>query len=157
PGGDAVHAMTPFAPPRSGQLVVTVHDAVPWTHPETLTRRGVAWHRRMIRRAARADAVVVPTRAVADELARHVDIRTRVIGEGITPSLLEPVVIPDWLPPRYVLAIGTIEPRKGFEHLVRAMPDVPELPLLIVGQQGWGGVDLLAIADECGLPRSRLR
>src|SRR5690606_41453910 len=49
PGGDAVHAPTPLAPPRSPRgrtLSVTVHDTVPWTHPETLTPRGVSWHRR---------------------------------------------------------------------------------------------------------------
>ena len=32
-------------------LVVTVHDAVPWTHPETLTPHGARWHRAMISRA----------------------------------------------------------------------------------------------------------
>ena len=43
-------------PRRGGRrpLVVTIHDAVPWTHPETLTPRGVSWHRRMAERVARA-------------------------------------------------------------------------------------------------------
>jgi glycosyltransferase involved in cell wall biosynthesis len=163
PGGDSVHAMTPLAPPRarSRRVVVTVHDAVPWTHPETLTRRGVVWHRRMIGRAARgADAVVVPTAAVAAELARYVDVTARVVGEGVSDSLLaQPITIPEWLPAHYVLAIGTVEPRKGLEYLVRAMAAqrAPEIPLLIAGQIGWGGVDLRTVADDCGLPRSRLR
>ena len=43
-GADVVHAPTLQVPPRSpAALVVTVHDAVPWTHPETMTPRGVAW------------------------------------------------------------------------------------------------------------------
>lgn len=163
PGGDSVHAMTPLAPSRrrGKHLVVTVHDTVPWTHPETLTRRGVAWHRRMIERAARtADAVVVPTASVAAELAGYVKLRPRVIGEGVASSLLAaPAAAPGWLPPRYVLAIGTVEPRKGFDHLVRAVAklDDPELPLLIAGRGGWGDLDLGRVADDCGLPRSRLR
>lgn len=38
PGADVVHAPTLLVPPvRKAALVVTVHDAVPWTHPETLT------------------------------------------------------------------------------------------------------------------------
>src|SRR5664279_6430663 len=32
--GTSVHATTSLAPRRRGALVVTVHDAVPWTHPE---------------------------------------------------------------------------------------------------------------------------
>jgi glycosyltransferase involved in cell wall biosynthesis len=161
PGGDSVHAMTPLAPPRrrGRRLVVTVHDAVPWTHPRTLTPRGVAWHRRMIERAARqADAIVVPTAAVAAELARHVPATPRVIGEGVSDGFVAHAVeTPPWLPSRYVLAIGTIEPRKGFDDLVRAVAELEEVPLLVAGQPGWGGVDLGAVADHCGLSRSRLR
>ncbi|NYI82828.1 glycosyltransferase family 1 protein [Saccharopolyspora hordei] len=164
PGGDSVHAMTPLAPPakRRRGLVVTVHDTVPWTHPETLTPRGVAWHRRAITRAARqADALVVPTQAVAAELAERTRAtRVRVIGEGVTPALLEepdPAVAARLdLPDRYVLAIGTIEPRKGYPHLVRAMADVPGVPLLVVGRPGWGDVDLLRIAADCGVDRVRV-
>ncbi|WP_406688805.1 glycosyltransferase family 1 protein [Saccharopolyspora sp. ID03-671] len=159
PGGDSVHAMTPLAPPRrrGRGLVVTVHDTVPWTHPETLTPRGVAWHRRMITRAARhADALVVPTRAVADDLAGRVPLTTppRVLAEGVSPDLLAepaPVTRLD-LPDRYLLAIGTVEPRKGYQHLIRALaePNAPDLPLLIVGRPGWGDLDLPALADELG-------
>ncbi|GAB3296185.1 glycosyltransferase family 4 protein [Parasphingorhabdus pacifica] len=172
PGGDVVHAMTPLAPAarRGRGLVVTVHDAVPWTHPETLTPRGVNWHRRAIRRAARhADALVVPTRVVADELADHVDLAApvHVIGEGVHPRLLtEPArattpapATTAGLPPAYVLAIGTVEPRKGYEHLVRALarPGAPEVPLLIAGRPGWGDLDLERLARGLGLPDGRVR
>lgn len=166
PGGDSVHAMTPLAPPaprRGRRLVVTVHDAVPWTHPETLTRRGVSWHRRVIARAAEfADALVVPTGAVAAELGQHVDIttHTHVVSEGVTAALLatEDGAALD-LPPKYVLAIGTIEPRKGYEYLIRALaqPDAPQVPLLIIGQPGWGAIDPIELATEHGLPRDRVR
>ena len=83
-GGDLVHAPTLLAPPRGRRpLVVTVHDAVPWTHPETLTPRGVRWHRRMAERAVpTADALVVPTHAVAAELASLPDPAGRVVVSG---------------------------------------------------------------------------
>jgi glycosyltransferase involved in cell wall biosynthesis len=142
PGGDSVHAPTPLAPP-SGRVVVTVHDAVPWTHPETLTPRGVAWHRRVIARAAgKAAAVVVPTRTVADDLARYTPgaAPVHVIGNGVTAW---PDESPVDLPERFVLAIGTIEPRKGFAVLVEATEQLG-VPLVVIGPQGWGGVDLRA-------------
>ncbi|CAL9329026.1 D-inositol-3-phosphate glycosyltransferase [Actinosynnema sp. ALI-1.44] len=142
PGGDAVHAPTPLAPPR-GRVVVTVHDTVPWTHPETLTRRGAAWHRKVVLRAvSRARAIVVPTRAVADELRRYAPggAPVHVVHNGVTEfPAEEPVDVPD----RYVLAIGTIEPRKGFDVLVEATADLG-VPLVVVGPRGWGGVDLRA-------------
>ncbi len=139
PGGDSVHAPTPLAPP-GGRVVVTVHDAVPWTHPETLTRRGVAWHRKVIARAtARAGAVVVPTRAVAGDLARHAPgaAPVHVIGHGVTAWPEEARIA---LPERYVLAIGTLEPRKGLEFLVEATRG-SGIPLVLIGPRGWGEVD----------------
>jgi glycosyltransferase involved in cell wall biosynthesis len=170
PGGDAVHAPTPLAPPgpsRGRELVVTVHDTVPWTHPEGLTRRGAGWHRRMIGRAARrADALVVPTAAVADDLPRHVtcQVRVHVVGEGITAAVTRLPQDPSGiatqlhLPPRYVLAVGTIEPRKGIDTLLAALaaPNAPDLPVVLVGQPGWGRVEPAALARQFGLDPARV-
>jgi glycosyltransferase involved in cell wall biosynthesis len=161
-GGDVVHALTPLAPPRRRTpLVVTIHDAVPWTHPETLTARGVRWHRKAIGIAARtADAIVVPTQAVADELGRHVPLgdRVRVIGEGVSDDLRLPDDADDRaarlrLPERFLLTVSTLEPRKGLAVLLEqlARPEAPDLPLLVVGPPGWGGVDVAGVAGALGL------
>jgi glycosyltransferase involved in cell wall biosynthesis len=167
-GVDLVHAPTLLAPTGTGvPLVVTIHDAVPWTHPETLTPRGVIWHRRMAGRvAARADAVVVPTRAVADVLAGHLDLpRVAVIGEGVSGDLVLPADAGErarrlGLPEGgFLLTLATLEPRKGLDVLIRALArsDVPGLPLLVVGQPGWGGVDPDDLARREGLPEERVR
>jgi glycosyltransferase involved in cell wall biosynthesis len=166
---DLVHAPTLLVPPRAGRpLVVTIHDAVPWTHPETLTPRGVRWHRRMAERvASEADLVVVPTQAVADELAHHLRLRrVEVVGEGVgdevsrLPADAEERAGRLGLPGSgYLLTLATMEPRKGLDVLVRALadPSAPGLPLLVVGQPGWGGVDPLRSAAELGLPTGRVR
>lgn len=170
PGGDAVLAPTPLAPPgpRPGAtLVVTVHDTVPWTYPQGLTRRGAGWHRRMITRAARrADALLVPTAAVARELRRHVSCRAplQVVGAGLTATVTglpeHPTQIATrlGLPPRYVLALGTLEPRKGIDTLLAAMaaPHAPPLPVVLAGQPGWGRFDLAALARRFNLDPARV-
>ena len=160
---DVLHAPTPLAPPRQKRpLVVTVHDAVPWTHPETLTPRGVHWHRTVIGRAAvEADAIVVPTQAVADELARHVRLARPavVVGEGVSGDLALPadadarataLGLPEG---PFAVTLATIEPRKGLDVLLDALArsEAPEVPLVVVGQPGWGSVDVAARAAELGL------
>lgn len=151
---NCVFAPTPLAPPARGRpLIVTIHDAVPWTHPETLTPRGARWHRDMGKRIAETAAVVVtPTAAVAAELAEHLQLRrVEVVGEGVSPGIGE---IPDdaaerarrmGLPAEFVLAVGTLEPRKGLDVAAEALAREswpPGLPLLLAGPTGWGDVSL---------------
>ena len=167
PQGDLTHATTLLAPPRRrSPLVVTIHDAVPWTHPETLTQRGVTWHRAMgARVAASADAVIVPTESVADELAAFLDLgdRVRVVYEGSDALVVPPDAAARrerlGLPERYLVTVATLEPRKGLDVLLSALAETaaPDLPLVVVGQPGWGGVDLDATAASLGLRPGRIR
>ncbi|HLM06935.1 MAG TPA: glycosyltransferase family 1 protein [Blastococcus sp.] len=168
-GGDLVHAPTLLAPPRGRRpLVVTVHDAVPWTHPETLTPRGARWHRRMAERTVpSADAVVVPTHAVARELSSFLSLPARVVvtGAGVGEQLGSPadaderrrrLGVPEG---EYVLTVATLEPRKGLDVLLAALAERPGSlpPLVIAGQAGWGGVRPEALAAELGLPAGAVR
>ncbi|MFT4028587.1 MAG: glycosyltransferase family 1 protein [Protaetiibacter sp.] len=166
--GGMVHAMSLMAPMSrhdraqhpGRQLVVTIHDAIPWTHPETLTRRGAAWHRAMGARAERyADAVVVPTHAVAEELGRHLMLgdRVRVIGGAVGSSLRLPHDASEraellHLPRRYVLSVGTLEPRKGIVPLITALAELPqEVELVLVGPEGWGELSVAETAERAGV------
>jgi len=161
--GDVVHALTPLAPPRRpGQvLVVTVHDDVPYTHPELLTPHGAAWHRTMIDRAAREAAVIaVPTRAAADGLrAAGIDARIEVAGAGPTPAMLVPVGDAALtaarrhfhLPPVYLITVATLEPRKGLDVLLDALVELPGVHLAVVGRTGWGHVDPVTETKRRGL------
>lgn len=177
PRGSSIHATTPLAPSNWGPshrglvgkrpVVVTVHDTVPWSHPETLTPRGVSWHREMIGRAVDgASALVVPTRIVADELANifpTAESRIRVISHGVT-AMPMPADAPRraaelGLPGRYLLSVATLEPRKGLDILIQAfgkLQDDPDLYLVIVGQVGWGNVDLQRWAVDSDVSPDRL-
>lgn len=166
PGG-RIHATSSLAPLSArSHTVVSLHDAVPWTHPETLTPHGAAWHRAMGRRAARyADGVAVLTQAVADQLAQLEDFgdRLHVIPPAVSPSLVLPGDADEraaaiGLPERYVLTVGTLEPRKALGALIEAMatPAAPPLPLVVVGPTGWGGVSVTDAAARAGLAPNRV-
>lgn len=169
-GADVVLAPSLLAPPRRRTpLLVVVHDAVPWTHPEVLTPRGVRFHRAMGRRVeATADAVLTPTAAAAADLLRflpRLEGRTHVVGAGVSAGAVAPPADVDAraarlaLPPAYLLAVGSLEPRKGLDVAVRALADpaAPDLPLLVAGPVGWGSVDLAGMAAAQGLPPGRVR
>ena len=174
-GRGMVHATSLFAPlskhdrlnHESDQIAVTIHDVVPWTHPETLNPRRVAWRKAMAGRAHRfADAIIVPTHAVAAELGEIMSFgdRIRVISPAVSSKLELPIdaegrAVRLELPDKYVLSVGTLEPRKGLEALISsfAQPGATDLPLLIAGPTGWGDLDVAAIAAEAGLEAGRVR
>ncbi|GAA1514936.1 glycosyltransferase involved in cell wall biosynthesis [Agromyces terreus] len=170
PGGGMIHAPSLFAPLRrhdrsvSGdQVVVTVHDLSPWLHPESLPPSQVAWSKSMLKRARKhADAIVVPTHALAErlgELAR-LDDRVRVIGTAPRPGLARPSSLESslratrlGLPSQYLVTSGTLEPRRGVIDLLEALgrPGVPEIPLVVLGPSTWGEVHLANVAEESGV------
>jgi glycosyltransferase involved in cell wall biosynthesis len=165
-GVDVVHGPALLAPPRRGRpLVVTIHDSVPWTHPETLTPRGVAFHRRMAERVvATADLVLTTTAAVGTELEALLGLapeRRRVVPAGVTAWPLDD----DGgaarrsrlgLTGAYVVCLGTLEPRKGLDTAMRALAAVDGVSLAVVGPQGWGDLDLAGEARRAGLASERL-
>jgi glycosyltransferase involved in cell wall biosynthesis len=175
PGKGMVHATSMLAPlyrhdrmnAAGNQTAITIHDVIPWTHPQTLTPRGVSWHKAMAVRAHKyADAVVVPTHAVAQDLAEILDYgdRIRVIGGAVSSKLQLPDDVEARakaldLPDRYLLTVGTLEPRKGLEPLIRALalPQTDGLPLLVVGQGGWGDINVDQIASDAGVAADRVR
>jgi glycosyltransferase involved in cell wall biosynthesis len=162
---DVVHAPTLLAPPRrDSALVVTVHDDVPWTHAQALTRYGAFWHRRMGRRVAEdADAVVVPSMVTGERLVRvlpgldprRITVAANPLSARRMQALRQPATDESSRVARlalpadgYLLFVGTLEPRKGLDVLLSALsaPGGPQLPLLVVGPQGWGSVDV----GSCG-------
>jgi glycosyltransferase involved in cell wall biosynthesis len=136
--------------------VVTVHDLAWHTFPESTTSRGRRWHEAALRRALRrADALLVPSEAVAEELrasgAREGTVSVLQWGADHLPppdgqgaaDLLDRLGVGD----QYLLSASTREPRKNLHRLVAAYSaaraSLPEpWPLVIVGPRGWGDSEL---------------
>jgi glycosyltransferase involved in cell wall biosynthesis len=147
-----VHATNPAAiPPAASdqKLVVTVHDLAFDRFPE-LFPKSWRWLYRVGLRAAvkRADAIITPSRATADDLLARTSVsleRIHVIplAASLPPSGADPVRTAERLGVNgpYVLFVGTLEPRKNLVRLVRAYRKAAGtgLPhaLVLAGPVGW--------------------
>lgn len=168
-----IHAPSLLAPLRKNhratgtQVAITVHNVFAWTDPSSLSPQSVVWQKAVIKRARRfADAIIVPSHAVAGELAEIENFgdRIRVIGGAPAESLQLPS---DGdarareldLPERFLLTMGGLETRKGIAELITALslPEMPDLPLLIVGGPRLDDPALAQLVAEAGLAPDRVR
>jgi glycosyltransferase involved in cell wall biosynthesis len=175
-GTGLIHAPGLLAPLRrhnrgddGTQIAVTLHDVLAWTHPSSLTPTTVAWTKGMLKRARKhADAIVVPSHAVARQLTEIMDLgdRVRVIGGAVGRRLVLPAIplVEERLqalalPSQYILTSGSLDPRKAVTALITALglPGAPDLPLIVLGPDTWGELDLASVADEAGLAPGRVR
>jgi glycosyltransferase involved in cell wall biosynthesis len=149
---DVFHATNFVAPPaRRAGLVVTVHDLTYLRYPEMVTAASARYRELVPVGIGRGAVVCAPTAAVAGELRETYRIppeRMVVTPLGVDRRWLraEP---PDsaWLaarglPERYLLFVGSREPRKNLTTLLAAYRELlaggEGLPLVLVGPAGWG-------------------
>jgi len=157
------------APPA----VMVVHDLAYRVRPAE-----VPWQQRvymgsiMTGALRRAGAVLTPSEATRRDLLDHyplpgLEARVRVVPEGGSLLGVEPGPLPGGLAPGFLLAVGTIEPRKNYPRLLaayrllKARGGAP--PLVVAGRVGWAygsaldelraepGVRLLTGVDDPGL------
>ena len=157
---DVVHGTNFVVPPaKRAASVVTVHDLTPLHFPELAERSSLAFPT-LIRKALQRGAWIhAPSEFVAAEVVESFAAdpsRVRAIPHGVPelPVLDAGVrrdIVSTYLPAgttRYVLAVGTAEPRKDLPGLVRAFNELgarsPDVALLLVGQDGWGSAALEA-------------
>ena len=148
---DVVHGTNFVVPPgRRAAEVVTVHDLTAVRFPELCTPTTLRYPD-LVRRAVRRGAWVhTPSAFVADEVRDAFGAeRVRAIAHGVDridgdPAIGRKLAGRD----RYVLALGTVEPRKALPVLVRAFDVVashdPDVSLVIAGPDGW---DATRLAD----------
>lgn len=134
-------------------LVATFHDMAVYLTPETFSYRKRELQRRLLPHvAARAAAILTPSEASRRDVVRLLDVDPRRV---VTTSLAadpmffgpkDPAAIAAMrarfdLPERFLLAVGTLEPRKNLVRLVRAFetiwPQHRDVALVLVGGKGW--------------------
>jgi len=141
-GADLLHCPTHRAPVGAGAtpLVVTVYDLAVLRHPRAFNRWTRTYSRLAVPRVVRAAKRVI---AISEFTKRELVERLRVPEERVrvVPLGHEPAFTPDGpaADGEYVLAVGTLEPRKNLPRLAEATRRLG-LELRVVGARGWGDV-----------------
>ncbi len=159
---DVVHGTNFVLPPlRRARGVLTIHDLSYLRTPDTVTAASARYSDLVPRGLRRAAAVLTPSRAVAEEVIAAY----RLDPALVTPTPLgvddawftTPPPTAAWLqahglPERYLLFVGSVEPRKNLPVLLEAVRRLHAAklgapPLVLVGPPGWGPT-----LDLAGLP-----
>lgn len=151
---DLVHGANFVVPPsRHAAELVTVHDLTMLRYPELCTRDTLEFPSLVARAIRRGAWVHTVSAFVRDEVIEAFGAdpdKVVCVHNGVT-------VVPD-VPAadghrlagadRYVLALGTVEPRKDLPSLVNAFDrvadDDAEVWLVLAGPDGWGADELTA-------------
>lgn len=165
---DLIHELAFVAPvimPRP--FVVTVYDLSFLRYPERLTRTRRLYLRLLTGYSCRrARRVIAISQSTADDLMELLHIpRTKIdlAVPGVEPRFhrlgaveIERFRAQKGLPDRFLLFVGTIEPRKNLPVLLRAYAALPAsdraaVHLILAGGKGWLGDDLPYTIEQFGL------
>ncbi len=133
------------------KVVVLLHDTIPLDHPE-YTRKGISqvFRRKLCAVAQHADLVIHTTQTTREKSEHQMRALGRVpfgivSSLGVTSAPAQQNELPadlDLSKP-FVIALGTVEPRKNLSLLCEVWDGATELPrLLVVGHKGWADPQL---------------
>jgi glycosyltransferase involved in cell wall biosynthesis len=166
PGVDVFHAAEHLLPRlRRIRSVFTLHDLIFHFDPDSHKPLNIAFLKTMMPRFLRAaDAVIAVsehTKRDAVRIYRVPPDKIRVIYEGVDPRfkpISNPQALNDLrekyrLPERFVLHVGTIEPRKNLPLLFEALtaPQARDVTLVVAGQTGWLTEPIFARVNALGV------
>jgi glycosyltransferase involved in cell wall biosynthesis len=156
-------------PPLRGdtRAIVTVHDLSFMRLPHCFEPSLLQYLRGSVPRAVRrADWVLADSESTCRDLVELLDVpqeRISVLYPGVEPRFC-PLADPEelarvrhkyGLPARFILSVGTLQPRKNYATLIEAFSQLadPDLSLVVVGQRGWLYDDLFALVRKKGMER----
>ena len=166
---DVYHEPNYIPLPCDLPTVVTVHDLSALLHPEWHPAdRAAAFERRFRAGLRRTSHVLTDSDFVRAEIINTLNVPPERVTRtymGVRPDLRP---LPEaevaaalqrlGLPPRYLLYLGTLEPRKNVLTLLRAYCGLPDpvrerFPLVLVGGWGWNAADVADFLDREGRAR----
>jgi glycosyltransferase involved in cell wall biosynthesis len=152
---------------RRAKTLVTVHDLSFIRYPQCADANLRAYLNQVVPRSVqRADLVLADSQSTKDDLVELLGVepdKIEIVYPGVEErfhpiedqALLDEVRRRYTLPPRFILGVGTLQPRKNFTRLIEAFADlrfaIRDLRLVIAGGKGWLYEEIFATVERLGL------
>lgn len=152
---------------KAKRVITTVHDFSFHLHPDWHPRERVIYFRdNFWNNISRADTIITVSNFIRNQAVQEFGLppeRIRVIPNGVDHARFRVLPAPERdsartrlsLPPRFVLFVGSIEPRKNLARLLEAFAMLPaalraECPLVLAGFSGWRNTAIMDTLQRLG-------
>ncbi len=154
---DLLACISLVVPKSKGPTSITIHDLAFRDLPESFTKHGVKWHEAALKRALqRGNGFIVPTIEMAERIramappGKPIAVIEYGCDHLLSPDIAKAATLLEkegisgiGREKKLLLAVGTIEPRKNLERLIKAFSLAKnslssDVSLLVVGPRGWG-------------------
>lgn len=171
---DIYHFFNFIVPPISkGKIITTIHDVAFKLYPDTLRNSNLYFLNREIEKTInRADIIVTVSESAKRDVITYLNVdeaKIRIIknatdwkfyskGRDIDKETSSKIRAKYGLPSKYILYLGTIEPRKNIAGIFEAFSLLPigvrrEVKLVIAGGKGWKCDGILDIPNKLDISR----
>lgn len=147
----------PLFVPKRTKVVNHIHDVSFMAYPKL-----IGWKDRLFlsllipRSLSRANGIIAPSQFTKDEIVRYYGVaesKVTVVSNALSEAFLKEQALDEervrekyGLPERFILAVGTLQPRKNIPFLIRAFARVcerlPDVSLVLVGSRGGHHFDM---------------
>src|SRR5690606_36954811 len=142
-----------YTPLLRGKTVITIHDLAYMRYPDSTSDKIYKHHTRWVPYSAKqCDHIIADSRHTKQDIVHllhipehKIDVVHLAADESFKPleqQTYEPILKSYGLPDRYILFVGTLEPRKNLVglihafHILKSNASISE-KLVIVGAKGW--------------------
>ncbi|MGB1294500.1 MAG: glycosyltransferase family 4 protein [Flavobacteriales bacterium] len=148
--GEIFHGLSnelPYGNDYGIKKIVTIHDVIFLRHPEWYKSFDCKIYRKKTLKACeKADVIIAISEQTKSDLIEFLNVpssKIQVVYQTCHKAFitqyseeeLEDVRKRYHLPTSFLLNVGTIEPRKNAFSIVKALKDIPEIPLVIIGRK----------------------
>lgn len=146
----------PFAIPKNIKRILTIHDLTSILFPEHHTFRNTFIHKLLLPRSIKnADIILTPSETTKNDIEQLYSPKAKIHVTPLGADHIKEIATPKTTKKteKYILFIGTIEPRKNLEILIDAFDELKKshkIPhqLIIAGNAGWKSKAILKKAHE---------